>query len=98
MKIYIDNECKCHVTNPDGVYRTFEVDLFDGKCQEFIEGYRYCPEGENYTRDDGSVFYGECIVPWKQHSELEAAQQEYERQQLAEYETALAEIEAALGV
>ena len=98
MKIYIDSECKCHTTNPDNMFREFEVDFFDGKCTAFIEGYRYCPAGESYIRDDGEVFHGECITPWKPHSELETAQREYERQLLAEYEAALAEIEAALGV
>ena len=73
MKVYIDNECKCHTSNSDGSFREFEVDFFDGKCQTFIEGYRYCPKGESYVRDDGEVFYGKCIVPWKSYAELDAA-------------------------
>jgi hypothetical protein len=98
MKIYIDSECKCHTVNTDNAFREFDVPFFDGKCQTFIEGYRYCPAGESYSREDGEVFHGECVVPWKDYSELDAAQREYERQQLVEYEKALAEIEAALGV
>lgn len=98
MKIYIDEECKCHTSNPYGKFRGFDVLKFDGKCQEYIEGCRYCPEDESYVRDDGEVFSGECIVPWKPLDELDSAQHEYERQQLAEYETALSEIETALGV
>lgn len=90
MKIYIDKECKCHTTNPDGAYREFDVPFFDGKCKAFIEGHRYCPEGESYIRDDGEVFHGECRTLWKPYSELDAAQREYERQKLADAEAALA--------
>jgi hypothetical protein len=39
-----------------------------------------------------------AIYSWKPYSELDNAQREYEKQLLAEYEAALAEIEAALGV
>ena len=78
MKIYIDSDFKCHTTNPDGTFREVETDFFNGKCQTFIEGYRYCPDGESYTREDGEVFHGECIVPWKDYANLEAAQQQYE--------------------
>ena len=89
MKIYIDTECKCHTTNPDGEYREFEIPFFNGKCDAFIEGYRYCPEGESYIRDDEKVFYGECVVPWKPYYELDTAQREYERSKLAQYEQEL---------
>lgn len=98
MKIYIDAECRCHTANPDGAFREFEVAFFDGKCQTFVEGYRYISAGESWTRSDGTVFGGEMIAPWKPFDELDNAQREYERQQLAEYESALTEIEAALGV
>lgn len=98
MKIYIDSEYRCHTTNPDGIFREFETDFFDGKCQAFIEGYRYVPDGESWTRSDGVVFTGEMVAPWKDYSELDTPQREYEREMLEEYESALAEIEAALGV
>lgn len=102
-KIYIDSECKCHTTNPDGSFREVTLSekaqaFFTNKCKTFIEGHRYCPEGESYTREDGKVFYGECAVPWKPYDELDAAQREYERQLLKEYEAALSKIEAALEV
>ena len=42
MTIYIDNDYKCHVTD-DGAMRVVETDFFDGKCAEFVEGYRYVP-------------------------------------------------------
>jgi hypothetical protein len=90
MKVYTDNEFKCHTSNPDGTYREFEVGFFDGKCQAFIEGHRYCPKGERYVRDDGEVFYGECITPWKPSDELDAVQLKYEQKLLADAENALA--------
>ena len=98
MKIYIDSEYLCHTTNPDGIFREVKTNFFNGKCQTFIEGYRFVPSGESWTRSDGVVFRGEMIAPWKPYVELDSAQREYERQLLAEYESALAEIEAALGV
>ena len=95
--IYIDSAFKCHVTN-DGTMTAVKTDFFDGKCETFIEGYRFVPSGSVWTRFDGVVFNGEMVSPWKPYSELDSAQREYERQQLAEYESALAEIEKALGV
>lgn len=87
--IYIDSDFKCHVTN-DGTMTAVETDFFDGKCDTFIEGYRFVPAGESWTRSDGIVFQGEMISPWKPYNELDAAQREYERQKLADAETALA--------
>jgi hypothetical protein len=102
--IYIDSEFKCHVS-PSSGYTSVETDAFDGKCDAYIEGYRFIPAGQTWTRADGVVFTGEMIAPWKPWAELDAAQREYEREQYqalaaqnAEYETALSEIETALGV
>ena len=89
MKIYIDSDFKCHVTN-DGTMTAVETSFFDGKCDAFIEGYRYVPAGESWTRSDGVVFRGEMIAPWKPYSELDRAQRAYEREKLADAETALA--------
>ena len=94
MTIYIDNDFKCHLTN-DGTMRVFDVPYFDGKCAEFVEGYRYAPAGESWTRSDGEVFRGEMIAPWKDYDQLYKAQLEYEVEQ---YKIALDEIETALGV
>lgn len=85
MVIYIDSDFKCHTTNTDCTYREVETDFFDGKCDTFVEGYRFVPGGESWTRSDGVVFNGEMIVPWKDWHELNAAQQQYERQKLVEY-------------
>lgn len=86
--IYIDPEFKCHITD-DGTMTAVETDFFDGKCDAYIEGYRFVPEGESWVRADGAVFYGEMIAPWKDYSELERAQMAHERQLLAEYAEAL---------
>ena len=97
MTIYIDSDYKCHVSD-DGTRRAFEVPSFDGKCAEFVEGYRYVPAGESWTRADGEVFRGEMISPWKDLSEAYMAQTAYLERQNAQYEAALSEIEVALGV
>ena len=90
MRIYIDSDFKCHVTNPDGVYTAVETDVFDGKCDAYIEGYRFIPAGENWTRSDGEVFTGEMAAAWKDWRELDKAQRDYEREQLADALAALA--------
>ena len=88
--IYIDSAYKCHAFD-EGTMTAVETDFFDGKCDAFIEGYRFVPDGETWTRSDGAVFRGEMIAPWKDYAELDNAQREYERQLLAVYEAALAE-------
>ena len=102
--IYIDSDFKCH-TSDNGTVTAIETDIFDDKCDTYIEGYRFIPADQIWTRADGVTFAGEMIAPWKPWAELDAAQREYERQQYqalaaqnAEYEAALSEIEEALGV
>ena len=97
MTIYIDNDYKCHVTD-DGTMTAVDTDAFDGKCDEYIEGYRFVPAGQAWMREDGVEFSGEMIAPWKPWNELDAVQRKYEREQITQYESALTEIEAALGV
>ena len=97
MTIYIDNDYKCHVAD-DGTMTAVNTDAFDGKCGTYIEGYRFVPAGETWTREDGVLFVGEMIAPWQPWEQLDAVQREYEREQIAQYESALTEIEAALGV
>ena len=75
--IYIDSEFMCHIDN-DGTRMAIETDFFDGKCDTFIEGYRFVPAGESWTREDGETFRGEMIAPWKDYNLLEAAQGQYE--------------------
>lgn len=98
MKIFLDDDFNCHVSNPDLTFREVETNTFDGKCDAYVEGYRFVPAGEQWTRPDGVTFTGEMIAPWKDWRELDTAQRAYERHLIAEYEQALSEIEAALGV
>lgn len=88
MKIYIDTDYKCHVSPDDGL-TAVETDAFDGKCHAYIEGYRYVPSGQTWTRPDGVEFRGEMISPWKDWQELDDAQREYEREQ---YQTLTAQL------
>ena len=97
MTIYIDSDYKCYVFDAEG-RRAVETDSFDGKCTEWIESYRFVPEGDTWTREDGEVFKGEMVTPWKDLSEAYTAQTAYLERQNKQYEAALTEIEAALGV
>ena len=96
VTIYIDSDYKCYVSASDG-RRAIETNDFDGKCPEWIESYRFVPEGETWTREDGEVFTN-MAAPWKDLSEAYVAQAAYATAQNAQYEAALTEIEAALGV
>ena len=96
MIIYIDEEFKCHVSNLNGEYRAVETEFFNGKCATFIEGYRFIPEGETWTNSEGKVITGKKIFPWKPYEELDAAQFDYEMEQIAKYSYALSEIEALI--
>ena len=80
MTIYIDSDYKCHLSD-DGTRRAFDMPFFDGKCTEFIEGYRYVPSGETWTRADGEVFAGEMIAPLRDYNELAAIQAAVDRTQ-----------------
>ena len=95
--IYLDSDFKCHISGDDTM-TAVETAAFDGKCDAYIEGYRFVPGGKTWVREDGVEFAGEMIAPWKPWQELDKAQREYERQLVAEYEAALQEIEEALGV
>lgn len=67
MKIYIDSECHCHTTNPDGNFREVEHPFFDDKSRTFVEGYCY-DDSKGYVQ----------IYPWKPDNEIAAAQAQYE--------------------
>ena len=97
MTVYLDVEWKCHISGDDTMI-SVETAAFDGKCDAYIEGYRFVPSGKTWTREDGMEFAGEMIAPWKPWQVLEEAQREYERQLILEYEAALREIEEAVGV
>lgn len=97
MTIYIDSDYKCYVSAAEG-RRAVETDAFNGKCPELIESYRFVPEGETWVKENGEMFRGEMVSPWKDLGEAYAAQTVYLEQQTAQYEAALSEIEVALGV
>ena len=97
MIVYIDKDSKCHTVN-DGTMTAVETDFFDGKCDAFVEGYRFVPFCESWTRPDGVVFHGEMVAPWKDWRELDAAQWAYEREQYAAMEAELADARAALEI
>lgn len=92
MKIYIDVDYKCHVTD-NGTMRAVETDFFVGRCSEFIEGYRYIPAGETWTRADGQTFTGEMITPWRDYAILAELQALYEEEQAKQ-----ADMQAALAI
>lgn len=97
MTIYIDSDYKCYVSSAEG-RRAVETDSFDGKCAEWIESYRFVPEGETWAKENGEMFRGEMVSPWKDLGNAYVAQAAYVTAQNAQYEAALTEIEAALGV
>ena len=80
MTIYIDNDFKCYTTSAGG-RRGVETNAFDGKCRQYIEGYRFVPSGESWTREDGQVFEGEMIAPWRDYELLAEFQAIYEEEQ-----------------
>lgn len=96
MTVYIDKEFKCHNDPVEGT-TAVETEFFDGKCRTFVEGYRFVPAGQEWTREDGQVFHGEMVSPWKPYELLSAAQQGYEEsltamQELEAYHAAMTEV------
>lgn len=95
-KIYLDTAFRCHVAPGDGLTAVETAD-FDGKCDAYIEGYRFVPGGKTWVREDGMEFSGEMIAPWKPWDELDAAQREYEREQYQELTAQNAELLDAMA-
>ena len=95
MIIYIDNDYKCHTSQGEGL-TAVETDFFDGKCRQYIEGYRFVPSGQSWTREDGQVFEGEMIAPWRDYAILAEFQAIYEEEQAKQADMASAL--AILGV
>ena len=81
-KIYIDSNNHCHVVN-DGTMIAVETEVFDGKCDAYIEGH--C-----YEIMENAI----AVYMWKPYSELNAAQREYERRLLKESQTELSELKS----
>ena len=89
MTIYIDREYKCH-TSPAYGLTAVEADAFDGKCRQFIEGYRFVPSGETWIREDGQVFIGGMVAPWRPYEILAEFQAIYEEEQAKQADMAAA--------
>lgn len=85
MIVYIDSNFKCHTTN-DGTMTPVEEEFFDYKCKEFIEGYCLKPDNMVWVLDSGEILSdGKIITNFKPYSELNLAQQKYDREQLDLY-------------
>lgn len=94
MTIYIDSDYKCHTSPADGL-TAVETDAFDGKCRQFIEGYRFVPAGETWMREDGQAFAGGMIAPWRDYeilSELQEVAQEEQDKATAEMAALVEEV------
>lgn len=96
MKIYIDDEFKCH-TQAEDDRTAVETDFFDRMCSAYIEGYRFVPTGKVWKAIDGTVYPGEMITPWKPWAELDAAQRAYERERAATLEAQNDELVEAMA-
>lgn len=75
MIIYIDDDYRCHTSNPDGTYREFDVSFFDDKCTALVEGYRYEPAGEGRN---GEIYPYDRITPAVDYSTISIAQEQYD--------------------
>lgn len=88
--IYIDTDYKCYTQSSENLI-PIETDIFDDKCKVYIEGCRFIPMNETWTREDGIEFKGEMVSFWKPHSQLISAQQQYEEDliEISDMQTAL---------
>lgn len=89
MTIYIDTDFKCYTSQADD-RKAVETDAFDGKCKQYIEGCRFIPAGETWIREDGEVFTGEIVAPWRDFSILDEFQAIYEEEQARQADMAAA--------
>lgn len=96
MTVYTDSDFRCHITDTGGL-TPVEATAFEGKCRRYIEGYRFVPDGETWTREDGTVFHGEMIAPAEDSRILDAAQVAYE-EALAQSAEKMTDMQAALEV
>ena len=83
MTIYIDNDYKCHTSPGEGL-TAVETDFFDGKCRQYI------PSGESWVREDGEVFTGEMVAPWRPYEILAEFQAIHEEEQAKQADMAAA--------
>ena len=81
MTIYIDEDFRCYAEAGDGL-RAVETAFFDGKAPGYVAGYRFIPDGESWTAEDGTVYRGEAAFPAVDWEGLDKVQREYEREQI----------------
>ena len=94
MTVYIDSDFHCHTSPAEGL-TAVETDAFNGKCHQYIEGYRYVPAGETWRREDGQVFHGEMVAPWRDYcilSEFQEVAQEEQAKATEEIATIVEEV------
>lgn len=75
--IYLDSDFRCHVAYNSNMI-AIETEYFDGKCDTFIEGYRFVPAGMSWTNENDIVYFGELATPFKDSMLLETMQSLYE--------------------
>lgn len=75
--IYLDSDYVCHATPEEGM-RSYETEVFDDKCDAYINGYRLIPEGSTWVRPDGMIFKGLMVAPAVRSDTLYAKQEQYE--------------------
>lgn len=68
--VYLDADFRCYSEAGEG-RREVETDAFIGMTPSEIERFRYVPEGETWTRADGSVFRGVMVSLAEETNELE---------------------------
>lgn len=77
MTVYIDSDFRCHATYEEGL-TPIEDSFFNNKCKEFIENYRFIPEGSVWVNDEGVRFTGQMIAPWADNTGVIETQLNYE--------------------
>lgn len=96
MIIYLDTDFKCYTSENDNTILSIETNYFDGKCKEYIEGYRYIPADKEWINENGIKFSGMMIAPAKNYNELDHVQRIYEQELIKKQEMLIAELDAAL--
>jgi hypothetical protein len=78
MTYYLDTDWRVHTEPVAGATPWVDTEgFFDGKCAQYIEGYRVVPAGQRWARADGATFAGEMITPAVALPLLLAAQAAY---------------------
>lgn len=89
MTVYIDGDYKCGTAPAEGL-RAVETEAFEGKCKRYIEGCRFVPAGCAWVREDGEIFTGEMLTPWRDLRLLEELQALCEEEQAKQADMAAA--------